>query len=91
MRLRLGAAAGAAIVLVGVIGAPTLPVMIGATLAYAWLLWRRLEPAEDRSRGAPRVATVLRFPVRPRLRRARWWERWLRRLRYGRLRSVRST
>ncbi len=40
MRLRLGAAAGAAIVLVGVVGAPTLPVMIGATLAYAWLLWR---------------------------------------------------
>jgi len=40
MRLRLGAAVGAAIVLVGVIGAPTLPVMIGATLASAWLLWR---------------------------------------------------
>src|SRR5207253_8515282 len=40
MRLRLGAAAGAAIVLVGILGSPTLPVMIGATLAYAWLLWR---------------------------------------------------
>jgi hypothetical protein len=40
MRLPLGAAVSAAIVLVGVVGAPTLPVMIGATLAYAWLLWR---------------------------------------------------
>jgi hypothetical protein len=40
MRLRLGAAVSAAIVLVGVVGAPALPVMIGATLAYAWLLWR---------------------------------------------------
>jgi len=40
MRLRLGAAAAAAILLVGVLGAPTLPVMIGSTAAYAWLLWR---------------------------------------------------
>ena len=40
MRLRLGAATCAAIVLVGVMGAPVLPVMIGATAAYAWLLWR---------------------------------------------------
>ena len=39
MRLRLGAAVSAAIVLVGVIGAPTLPVMVGATLAYGGLLW----------------------------------------------------
>jgi hypothetical protein len=40
MRLRLGAAAAVAILLVGVLGAPPLPVMIGATAAYAWLLWR---------------------------------------------------
>jgi hypothetical protein len=40
MKLRLGAAACAAIVLVCVMGAPALPVMIGATAAYAWLLWR---------------------------------------------------
>jgi len=40
MRLRLGAAAAAAILLVGVLGAPPLSVMIGATAAYAWLLWR---------------------------------------------------
>jgi len=40
MRLRLGAAAMVALVLIGVLGAPALPVMIGATVAYAWLLWR---------------------------------------------------
>ncbi len=42
MKLRLGAAACAAVVLVGVMGAPVLPVMIGATAAYAWLLWRAI-------------------------------------------------
>ena len=42
MRLRLGAAAAAAIVLIGVFGAPALPVMIGATAAYGWLLWRSI-------------------------------------------------
>jgi len=40
MKLRLGAATCTAIVLIGVFGAPALPVMIGATAAYAWLLWR---------------------------------------------------
>jgi hypothetical protein len=40
MRFRLGAGAIAAIVLVGLVGAPVLPVMIGATAAYAWLLWK---------------------------------------------------
>jgi hypothetical protein len=40
MKLRLGAAAAAAIVLIGLLGAPALPVMLGATAAYAWLLWR---------------------------------------------------
>jgi len=40
MRLRLGAATAAAVVLVGIVGAPVLPVMIGATVAYALLLWR---------------------------------------------------
>ena len=40
MRLRLGAAACAAIVLVGIVGAPVLPVMIGAWVAYACLLRR---------------------------------------------------
>jgi len=90
MRLRLGAAAGAAIVLVGVIGAPTLPVMIGATPTRG-SSGGRLEPAEERLRGAPRAAAVLLRAVRPRPRPARWWQRWLRRLRYGRLRSVRRT
>ena len=40
MRFRLGAGAITAIVLVGLVGAPVLPVMIGATAAYAWLLWK---------------------------------------------------
>jgi hypothetical protein len=40
MRLRLGAVAATAIVLIGMLGAPVLPVMIGGTLAYGWLLWR---------------------------------------------------
>lgn len=40
MRTRLAAAASAAIVLVMVVGAPAMPVMIGAALAYGWLLWR---------------------------------------------------
>jgi hypothetical protein len=40
MRLRLAAVAGTAIVLIGILRAPVLPVMIGASLAYAWLLWR---------------------------------------------------
>jgi len=42
MRLRLAAAASAAIVMVGLLGAPALPVMIGATAAYVWLLWKSL-------------------------------------------------
>ena len=42
MRLRLAAAASAAIVMVGLLGAPVLPVMIGATVAYVLLLWRSL-------------------------------------------------
>jgi hypothetical protein len=40
LRIRLAGAACAAIVLVGVVGAPVLPVMIGASVAYMWLLWR---------------------------------------------------
>jgi hypothetical protein len=40
MRTRLAAAASAAIVLVFLIGAPVVPVMLGAALAYGWLLWR---------------------------------------------------
>ncbi len=40
MRTRLAAAVSAAVLLVGMMGAPTLPVMIGAAAAYAWLLWR---------------------------------------------------
>jgi len=39
VKLRLGAALGATIVLVGMMGAPTLPVMIGITAGYAWLLF----------------------------------------------------
>jgi hypothetical protein len=40
MRLRLAAATCAGIVMIGIVGAPALPVMVGATIAYAWLLWR---------------------------------------------------
>ena len=40
MRLRLAAAACAGIVLVGIVHAPVLPVMLGASVAYAWLRWR---------------------------------------------------
>jgi hypothetical protein len=39
-RVRVGAALGAAIMLVGVVGAPVVPVVLGAGLAYGWLLWR---------------------------------------------------
>jgi hypothetical protein len=40
MRLRIAAVVTTAVVLVGIMGAPVLPVMIGASLAYGWLLWR---------------------------------------------------
>ncbi len=39
MKLRVGAALAATIVLIGMMGAPTLPVMIGITAGYAWLLF----------------------------------------------------
>jgi len=39
VKVRLGAALAATIVLVGMMGAPTLPVMIGITAGYAWLLF----------------------------------------------------
>ena len=42
MRSRLAAVTLASVLLVGYIGAPVMPVMVGATLAYAWLLWRSL-------------------------------------------------
>jgi hypothetical protein len=42
MRLRLAAAAAVSIILIGLLGAPALPVMVGAALAYACLLWRSL-------------------------------------------------
>ena len=40
MRLRMAAAATAAIVLVGLLKAPVIPVMIGLSVAYGWLVWR---------------------------------------------------
>ena len=40
MKLRVAAVASTAILLVVMLGAPALPVMIGASLAYGWLLWR---------------------------------------------------
>ena len=40
MRIRLAATTCTAIVLIGILGAPAVPVMIGATGAYAWLVWR---------------------------------------------------
>jgi len=42
MRSRLAAVVVVSVLLVGYVGAPVLPVMVGATLAYAWLLWRSL-------------------------------------------------
>jgi hypothetical protein len=40
MKTRLAAALSAVIVLVGIIGAPVLPVMIGTALTYGWLVWK---------------------------------------------------
>lgn len=40
MRLRMAAAASTAIVLVGLLGAPVLPVMIGTAIAYVLLIGR---------------------------------------------------
>lgn len=40
MRVRLAAAASTAIILVGLLGAPVLPVMIGTTIAYVLLIGR---------------------------------------------------
>ena len=40
MRVTLAATTSAVIVLVGLLGAPALPVMIGATGTWAWLVWR---------------------------------------------------
>ncbi len=40
MRLRIGAVVTVVIALVGLVHAPVFPVMIGATVAYALLLWR---------------------------------------------------
>ena len=42
MRSRLAAVVIASVLLVPYVRAPVLPVMVGATLAYAWLLWRSL-------------------------------------------------
>ena len=38
MKIRLAAALSAVIVLVGIVGAPVLPVMIGTALTYGWLV-----------------------------------------------------
>jgi len=40
MRVRLAAVTSAVAVLVGFFGAPVAPVLVGAGLASAWLLWR---------------------------------------------------
>ena len=62
MKVRLGAALAATIVLVGMMGAPTLPVMIGITAGYAWLLFvspllgpRLRRGRQPHARGAPRA------------------------------------
>jgi hypothetical protein len=39
MRLAVGAAVSAAIVLVGMLGGPLVPVLLGAGLAGAWCGW----------------------------------------------------
>jgi len=38
--MRLAATLSAVIVLIGIAGAPAMPVMLGAAAAYGWLLWR---------------------------------------------------
>ena len=40
MRIRMAAALTAVVVMVGLLGAPVMPVMLGATAAYVWLLGR---------------------------------------------------
>jgi len=40
MKSRLAAVVVASVLLVGYVGAPVMPVMVGSTFAYAWLLWR---------------------------------------------------
>jgi hypothetical protein len=40
MKTRLAAALSAVIILVGIVGAPALPVIIGTALTYGWLVWR---------------------------------------------------
>jgi uncharacterized membrane protein len=42
MRLRFAAATITSILLVAYGHAPVVPVVVGASLAYAWLLWRSL-------------------------------------------------
>jgi len=40
MRALVAAAASAAVLLVGFFGAPLVPVVMGAVVACAWLVWR---------------------------------------------------
>jgi len=40
MRALVAAAASAAVLLVGFFGAPLVPVVMGAAVACAWLVWR---------------------------------------------------
>lgn len=40
MKARLAAIASAGVVLVGLMGAPVVPVMVGSALAWAWLRYR---------------------------------------------------
>jgi hypothetical protein len=42
MRSRLAAVMVVSVLLVGYVGAPVMPVMVGSVLAYAWLIWRSL-------------------------------------------------
>lgn len=42
MRSRLAAVVVVSVLLVWYVDAPVVPVMMGAALAYAWLLWRSL-------------------------------------------------
>ena len=42
MRVRIAATTCAVIVAVGILHAPMVPVLLGATGAYAWLLWRAI-------------------------------------------------
>ncbi len=58
MRSRLAAVVIASVLLVAYVRAPVLPVMVGATLAYAWLLWRSLAQRRGQKNREPALPQI---------------------------------